>query len=86
MLEARPSFTLAHWEICSFSLAPNQPLLLAGLEHARGEAVVAIATNYAKQTPPATTPAANDFSNQINSTTQELGMLGLPLGWPSCAA
>jgi len=35
VLEARPSFTLAHWEICSFSLAPNQPLLLAGLEHGR---------------------------------------------------
>jgi hypothetical protein len=44
------------------------------------EAVVSIATNYAK------TPQTAPFSNQVTSATQELGTLGLPLGWPSCAS
>jgi len=41
------------------------------------EAVVAIATNYAKQ-PPA------GMNEQFSATTKELAGLGLPLGWPSC--
>ena len=44
------------------------------------EAVVAIATNYAKQTP----PAPNGVTQQITAATDELGTLGLPLGWPPC--
>ena len=47
---------------------------------AKREAVVAIAANYVKQQPPATT----DLTEQITTTTNELGALGLPLGWPSC--
>ena len=46
---------------------------------AKREAVVAIATNYAKQTPP-----ASDVTEQFTTASKELGMLGLPLGWPSC--
>lgn len=41
------------------------------------EAVVAIATNYAKQAP-------TDMNEQFSSATRELERLGLPLGWPSC--
>jgi hypothetical protein len=48
---------------------------------AKREAVVAIATNYAKQAPPAT----SDVEQQIATANSELGMLGLPLGWPPCA-
>jgi hypothetical protein len=46
---------------------------------AKREAVVAIATNYARQQPPA---ATTDVTEQITTATNELGMLGLPLGWP----
>jgi len=47
---------------------------------AKREAVVAIATNYAKQQPPAT----SDVTQQFSTASKELGTLGLPLGWPSC--
>jgi hypothetical protein len=47
---------------------------------AKREAVVAIATNYAKQPAPQTT----DITQQITTANDELGMLGLPLGWPPC--
>jgi hypothetical protein len=43
---------------------------------------VAIATNYAKQPP----PAGGDIQSEFTTTTNRLGELGLPLGWPSCAA
>jgi hypothetical protein len=44
------------------------------------EAVVAIASNYAKQ--PA--PQNGGISSEITSATKELETLGLPLGWPPC--
>ena len=44
------------------------------------EAVVAIATNYAKQPPP-----SGDVRSEFAPATKELGSLGLPLGWPPCA-
>ena len=48
---------------------------------AKREAVVAIATNYAKQ--PA--PAGGDIATEFDAADKQLGSLGLPLGWPSCA-
>jgi hypothetical protein len=48
---------------------------------AKREAVVAIASNYAKQT---TTAPSNDVTQQFTAASNELNMLGLPLGWPSC--
>ena len=47
---------------------------------AKREAVVAIATNYASKQPAATA----DVTQQITTATDQLGMLGLPLGWPPC--
>ena len=44
---------------------------------AKREVVVAVATNYAKQ---------STITNDIAEANKELGMLGLPLGWPPCAA
>ncbi|MEK6373165.1 MAG: hypothetical protein AABO58_10760 [Acidobacteriota bacterium] len=44
---------------------------------AKREAIVAIATNYAKQ-------PAGDITKEFDSVSTELGRLGLPLGWPSC--
>jgi hypothetical protein len=45
------------------------------------EAVVAIATNYSKQQ-----PATVDITNEFAEANKQLGMLGLPLGWPPCAS
>lgn len=44
---------------------------------AKREAVVAIATNHAKQ-------PAGEIANELDSVSMELDRLGLPLGWPSC--
>jgi hypothetical protein len=43
------------------------------------EAIVAIATNYVKET-----PARETLDDEIDATTKQLERLGLPLGWPSC--
>lgn len=48
---------------------------------AKREAVVGIATNYAKQNPQ---PAPKSMEDQFFTTTRELQMIGLPIGWPSC--
>jgi len=50
---------------------------------AKRDAVVAIASNYAKQP---TTPASSDITQQFTAASSELNSLGLPLGWRSCAA
>ncbi len=47
------------------------------------EAIVGIATNYAKQN---TSASSTPVEEQFASTNAELEMLGLPLGWPPCTA
>jgi hypothetical protein len=48
---------------------------------AKREAVVGIATNYAKQTPK---PDSRSMEDQFVTANRELQSIGLPIGWPSC--
>ena len=50
---------------------------------AKREAIVAIASNYAKRQQP---PAGGDINSEFAAANKQLGALGLPLGWPSCAS